>query len=125
MTEESAQGFPVAKSVWGKLVVILAVLVVVAGLGILSSSDRENRLKRDAEVIALMGGYSMDTVSIYDGSWSGNDGSIPGRYTLHITKGGAIHVCRQVRVESLRNSEPVKCDDGAVIKPKVVPAAGN
>lgn len=115
---KSGRGFPVAKSVRGKLVVIGSVLLVATGFSLLSSSDRERRLARDAEVLSLMEGYSADAVSIYEGGWSGSDGSVPGRYTLHVTVNGTVHSCRQVSVEFLRDGEPVKCDGGAVIRPR-------
>ena len=114
---EGTRGFPIAKTVWGKLIVISAVLLVVAGCNVLAASGRENRLKRDAEVISLMENYQVDDADIYDGSWHGNDGSLPGRYTLHIKKDGSVHTCRQVQVESLRNNEPIKCDSGIVVVP--------
>ena len=123
--DEGASKFPVAKSVRGKIAVIVGVLLVSSVLGIVLSSGVDDRAERDAEVMSLMSGYSVDDVSIYDGSWHGNDGSLPGRYTLHITKDGSVHVCRQVAVESLRANEPVQCDGGTIIHPKVVPATGS
>lgn len=122
--EESPSKFPVAKSVRGKIVVIAGVLLVTSLLSIGLNSGVDERAERDAEVISLMSGYSVDYVSVYDGSWLGNDGSLPGRYTLHITKDGSVHECRQVTVESLRANEPITCDGGTVIHSKVVPARG-
>jgi hypothetical protein len=123
--EESPSKFPVAKSVRGKIAVIVGCLLVPCLLSIGLNSGVDERAERDAEVISLMSGYSLDDVSIFDGSWLGNDGSLPGRYTLHITKDGSVHVCRQVTVESLRANEPITCDGGAAIHPKVVPATGS
>lgn len=123
--DEGTSKFSVAKSVRGKIAVIVGVLLVSSVLGIGLSGGVDDRAERDAEVVSLMSGYSVDDVSIYDGSWHGADGSLPGRYTLHITKDGSVHVCRQVTVESLRANEPVQCDGGTVIHPKVVPATGS
>jgi hypothetical protein len=103
----------------GKLAVIAVMILVPSLLSIGLNSSSDERSARDAEVISLMSNYSVDNASIYDGSWTGNDGSLPGRYSLDITKDGAVHRCRQVRVESLRASEPIKCDDGTVIHAKV------
>lgn len=111
----SANKFPVAKSVRGKIAVIAGVLLVIGSLSLGLSSGVDERAERDAEVISLMSGYSVNDVSIYDGSWLGNDGSLPGRYTLHITKDGSMHECRQVTVESLRANESIRCDGGTVI----------
>ncbi|MGO4190962.1 hypothetical protein AB4Y67_04760 [Arthrobacter sp. YAF17] len=122
--DEGVSKFPVAKSVRGKIAVIVGVLLVSSVLGIGLSSRVDDRGERDAEVLSLMSGYSVDDVSIYDGSWHGNDGSLPGRYTLNVTKDGSVHVCRQIIVESLRANEPVQCDGGTVIHPRVVPASG-
>ena len=63
-------------------------------LSIALSSGVDDRAERDAEVMSLMSDYSADDVSIYDGPWHGNDGSLPGRYTLRITKDGSVHECR-------------------------------
>ena len=123
--DEGASKFPVSKSVRGKIAVIVGVLLVSSVLGIGLSSGVDDRAERDAEVVSLMSDYSVDDVSIYDGSWHGIDGSLPGRYTLHITKDGSVHVCRQVTVESLRANESIKCDGGTVIHSKVVPVAGS
>ena len=123
--EEGASTFPVAMSVRSTIAVIAGVFLVVSVLSIGLSNGRDDRAERDAEVMSLMSDYSVDDVSIYDGSWHGNDGSLPGRYTLHITTEGSAHVCRQVTVESLRANEPIQCDRGTVIHPKVVPAAGS
>lgn len=123
--DEGTRKFPVAKSVRGKIALIAVTVLVPALLSIGLSSGVDVRADRDAEVVSLMSGYSVDDVSIYDGSWLGNDGSLPGRYTLHITKDGSVHVCRQVTVESLRVNEPVQCDGGTVIHPKVAPVAGS
>jgi hypothetical protein len=123
--DEGARKFPVAKSMRGKIALIAVAVLVPALLSIGLNSGADDRRERDAEVISLMSGYSVDDVSIYDGSWHGNDGSLPGRYTLHITKDGSVHVCRQVTVESLRANESIKCDGGTVIHPKVVPATGS
>ncbi len=123
--DEGARKLPVAKSMRGKTALIAVAVLVPALLSIGLNSGADDRRERDAEVISLMSGYSVDDVSIYDGSWHGNDGSLPGRYTLHITKDGSVHVCRQVTVESLRANESIKCDGGTVIHPKVVPATGS
>jgi hypothetical protein len=120
--EESASKLPVAKSVKGKIAVAAGVLLVPSLLSIGLNSGADDRAARDAEVLSLMSGYSVDDVSIYDGSWHGSDGSLPGRYTLHITKDGKVHECRQVTVESLRANEPITCDGGSVIQAQVVPA---
>ena len=109
----------------GKIAVIVGVLLVPSVLSFVLSSGVDDRAERAAEVVSLMSGYSVDEVSIYDGSWHGKDGSLPGRYTLSITKDGSVHVCRQVTVESLRANEPVQCDGGTVIHPKVVPVTGS
>lgn len=122
--EEGASRLPAAMSVRSTIILIAVVFLVVAVFNIGLNNGRDNRAERDAEVISLMSGYSVDDVSIYDGGWYGNDGSLPGRYTLHITREGSVHVCRQVTVESLRANEPIKCDGGTVIHPRVVPAAG-
>lgn len=123
--DEGVSNFPVAKSVRGKIAVIVGVLLVPSVLSIALSSGVDDRAERDAEVVSLLSDYSVDDASIYDGSWHGNDGSLPGRYTLNITKDGSVHVCRQVAVESLRANEPVQCDAGTVIHPKVVPVTGS
>jgi hypothetical protein len=123
--DEGARKFPVAKSVRGKMALIAVAVLVPALLSIGLNSGVDDRAERDAEVMSLMSGYSVDDVSIYDGSWHGNDGSLPGRYTLNVTKDGSVHVCRQVTVESLRANESIKCDGGTVIQPKVVPATGS
>lgn len=123
--DEGASKFPVAKSVRGKIAVIVGVLLVSSVIGIAMNSGVDDRAERDTEVLSLMSDYSVDDVSIYDGSWHASDGSLPGRYTLNITKDGSVHVCRQVTVESLRAHEPVQCDGGTVIHPKVVPATGS
>ena len=109
-------------SVRGKLITIAVILLVTGGYTLVTSSGESARDQRDSEVIALMGNYSADEVSIYDGGWTGADGSIPGRYTLHVTKDGVTHSCHQVSVEALRAQEPIKCKDGAVIAPKEVRA---
>lgn len=116
--DEGVSKFPVAKSVRGKIAVIVVVLMVPSVLSIALSSGVDDRAERDAEVVSLLSDYSVDDVSIYDGSWHGNDGSLPGRYTLNITKDGSVHVCRQATVESLRANEPVQCDGGTGHPPK-------
>lgn len=114
---------PAKKSVRGKVAEILCVLTVPVALSFGLSSGEDDRDKRDAEVLSLMANYSADGASIYDGSWTGNDGSVAGRYTLHITNDGTEHVCRQVSVDSLRAQESIKCDGGKVIHPKAAPAS--
>jgi hypothetical protein len=102
----------------GKIAAILIVLSVAAVYSIFLSNSTNDRMKRDAEVMSLMTNYSAETASIYEGGWTGADGSVPGKYTLHITKDGSIYSCRQVSIKSLRDSEPIKCDGGMVIQPK-------